>query len=234
MSRLRYQLRFTKQGPLRWISHRDLARLWERMVRRAGVRLAMSEGFSPKAKISFPTALALGIASEDEVVELELVEAIEPAELLRRLNADRSEGLRVTEACRVPETAAKAQFLRADYRLDPPPEAPFDAAQLGDRIRRVRAAGTITFSRKNKDVEARVDEQIARLEVEDGQLWMSLKASRTASLRPQNVLAALGLEELLEQGATLVRTRTELDRTLDPSACAQAAADSLGSRHRDR
>jgi radical SAM-linked protein len=66
--RLRVRIRFTKQDDLRWIGHRDLMRVWERLFRRAGVALSMTEGFHPKPRINFPSALAVGIAGMDELL----------------------------------------------------------------------------------------------------------------------------------------------------------------------
>ena len=76
MTRIRQRVRihFQKVGDLRWISHRDLVRVFERIFRRAGLKLSMSEGFHPKARMSFPSALALGIAGQDEVMDVELAE----------------------------------------------------------------------------------------------------------------------------------------------------------------
>ncbi len=59
---------------MRLIGHRDLARAIERTFRRAGLRLGMSQGFHPKPRMSFPSALAVGIAGVDEVMEVEWAE----------------------------------------------------------------------------------------------------------------------------------------------------------------
>ncbi|HBO42708.1 MAG TPA: hypothetical protein DD670_01970 [Planctomycetaceae bacterium] len=59
--RQRVRIRFSKQGDLRLIGHRDLVRVMERLFRRAELPLGMSQGFHPKPRMSFPTALALGI-----------------------------------------------------------------------------------------------------------------------------------------------------------------------------
>ncbi len=72
--RQRVRIRFTKLDDLRWISHRDLIRLWERLLRRCGVALSMTEGFHPKPRLNFPSALAVGIAGADELLELDLAE----------------------------------------------------------------------------------------------------------------------------------------------------------------
>src|SRR5215475_3422672 len=74
--RQRVRIRFTKQDDLRWISHRDLMRLWERLFRRAGLPLSMTEGFHPKPRIHFPSALAVGIAGLDELLEVDFAEPV--------------------------------------------------------------------------------------------------------------------------------------------------------------
>src|SRR5690349_4708135 len=82
--RQRVRIRFTKQDDLRWISHRDLIRLWERLFRRAGVALSMTEGFHPKPRMNFPSALAVGIAGTDEMLEVDFSEEY-TADSLREL-----------------------------------------------------------------------------------------------------------------------------------------------------
>ena len=93
--RLRYRIRFAKTGLLRWTSHRDLARLWERLLRRAQLQLSMTEGFHPKPRIGFPSALALGISGNNEVVELDLAERLTATELFQRLAQDDQPGLQL-------------------------------------------------------------------------------------------------------------------------------------------
>ena len=85
MERHRIRIRFRKEDDLRLISHRDLVRTWERLLRRAGLRLSMTEGFHPKPRMNFPSALALGIAGHDELLELELAEPLSADELRGRL-----------------------------------------------------------------------------------------------------------------------------------------------------
>jgi radical SAM-linked protein len=65
-------VRFDEHGKIRWLSHRDVARIWERALRRAGLPAAYSEGFSPRPKLSFGLALSTGYESEGEYVDIEL------------------------------------------------------------------------------------------------------------------------------------------------------------------
>lgn len=70
----RVRVRFAKTGKVRWTSHRDVARMWERALRRVGLALAYSAGFSPRPKVSFGLALPTGHESTAEYLDLELVE----------------------------------------------------------------------------------------------------------------------------------------------------------------
>ena len=76
------RLRFAKCGDLRLVSHRDIMRCLERMLRRARIPIALTQGFNPRPKMTFALALGLGIEGRSEVVDLELFEPLEPSELL--------------------------------------------------------------------------------------------------------------------------------------------------------
>ena len=69
---MRVRLRFTKAGKVRFTSHRDVARMWERAVRRAGLPVSYSEGFSPRAKLHFGLALSTGHESIAEYLDVDL------------------------------------------------------------------------------------------------------------------------------------------------------------------
>lgn len=71
----RARIQFVKLGKVRWISHRDVARAWERAVRRTEIRLAYTEGFSPRPRMSFGLALPTGAESDAEFIDLELAAA---------------------------------------------------------------------------------------------------------------------------------------------------------------
>lgn len=83
------RLRYTKTGKVRWISHRDVARVWERALRRAQVPVAYTEGFSPRPKVSFGLALSTGYESHAEYLDVHVPDdsLIEQAELPTRLTS---------------------------------------------------------------------------------------------------------------------------------------------------
>lgn len=92
------RLRYTKRGRLRFTSHRDVARIFERAIRRAGVPMAYSQGFNPHPKISWVGAAPTGVASEAEYVELSLVRRVDPLVLAREVDAALPQGLDVVDA----------------------------------------------------------------------------------------------------------------------------------------
>jgi len=109
MVRLRVRIRFTKQGDLRLIGHRDLMRCFERVFRRAGLALSFSQGFHPKPRMTFPSALAVGIEGLNEVMEVELAKAADAEDLLRRLRRHAPPGLVFLAAEALPEGSRKVR-----------------------------------------------------------------------------------------------------------------------------
>jgi radical SAM-linked protein len=93
----RLRLRYTKRGRLRFTSHRDIARAFERALRRAQVPMAYSAGFSPHPKISWVGAAPTGVASEAEYVELQLAERVDPEALRAALDESLPVGIDVAE-----------------------------------------------------------------------------------------------------------------------------------------
>jgi radical SAM-linked protein len=94
----RIRIRYAKRGRLRFTSHRDFARAFERAIRRAGVPIAYSQGFTPHPKISYASAAPTGVASEAEYLEIGLQQRVDPAAVRAALDASLSPGLDVLEA----------------------------------------------------------------------------------------------------------------------------------------
>ncbi len=204
------RLRFAKRGDLRLVSHHDLMRCLERMARRAELPLAQSQGFNPRPKIAFTLALALGIEGHHEVVEMELLEPLEPSEVLRRLASVSPPGLDWLDAeAPGPGRAAQAEAVR--YALAVPADRREDArAALAEFLARDRWPYTRHRPDRTVEIDLRPFLLEANLEEPDGILRFRLKMSPGGSARPEEVIDALGLRDLLGQGAVLARTEVEL------------------------
>lgn len=118
--RRRYRLVFSKDGPARYTSHLDLARVWERLLRRAEVGLSYSQGFTPRAHLHLAAALPLGYASDAELLDLWTTQDWEAGLLAARIQAQCPEGISLRAIQRLPLDAPGLQIsLRAGaYRVE--------------------------------------------------------------------------------------------------------------------
>ncbi|MBI5399987.1 DUF2344 domain-containing protein [Candidatus Saganbacteria bacterium] len=93
------QIKYRKGPEVKFISHRDLMRAFQRAIRRAGLPIDYSQGFNPHMKISWGgQALKVGATSENETATLQMAEWLKPDEVMRRLNATLSSGLAISAA----------------------------------------------------------------------------------------------------------------------------------------
>ena len=156
----RLAIRYAKRGRLRFTSHRDFARAFERALRRGGIPMAYSAGFSPHPKISWVGAAPTGVASEAEYVEIGLAEAREPDEVRRDLDAALPPGLDVVA---VVEMASKGLADRVEaslWRIELPRVASADAAAAVERLLALEEA---PVERLMKDGRRTIDARAAVL-----------------------------------------------------------------------
>ena len=97
MAACKFSFTFGKDGDMIYLSHLDLVRLFGRAVRRAGLPVALTQGFSPRPRIRFARALKLGVSSDREEGEIVMAEPLEAAEVRRRLQAQLPEGITVKD-----------------------------------------------------------------------------------------------------------------------------------------
>ena len=206
MVRRRVRIRFCKQGDLRFIGHRDLMRCTERLFRRAGVSLKMSEGFHPKPRMTFPSALAVGIEGTNEVMELELTGSHSAEELLRRLSPQVPPGLTLKSAELLPPGAEKARVHSVSYQVPIPPSC---RDGLAKRIDDLLAATSYPIQRPGRAATVDLRPLISELALHDGVLRMRLQVTGQAGARPRDVLQVLDLADVETRGVHLTRTAVE-------------------------
>lgn len=208
MQRNRIRIRFRKEGDLRLISHRDLVRAWERLLRRGGLQLGMSEGFHPKQRMTFPSALALGIEGRDEVLELELAETLSAEEIRARLVPHVPPGLGLDLIEVLPPGARKARVSNMVFELPLPADR---APAVQERIEGLLASTEHLVDRGDGSAPVDIRPGVAELRLGDGRLHMRLSFSQEGGTRPRAVLEALGLDDHEQQGLVLTRTAVELE-----------------------
>ncbi|HZT83262.1 MAG TPA: TIGR03936 family radical SAM-associated protein [Gemmataceae bacterium] len=209
-ARDKVRLRFRKAGDLRFLSHHDLMRTFERMLRRAGLPFHSTQGFHPKPRLVFCLSLSLGVVGREEAVELELTEPLDPEEVRARLAAEAPPGLEILSARRI-DRRTTGQPRRVEYRVALPPDR---AAGLSGPVTDLMNAAEAWVER-TKPPPRRVNvrpylDAVRVLAQPEPTLEMSLWVTPQGSARPDEVLRLLGLDDLLAAGAVLERTRLEL------------------------
>lgn len=111
----RYILKFTKEKRLKYISHLDVLRLFQRAFKRAGIRLSYSKGYNPHAKVGFALPLSLGFESSGEYMEIETEEEYSEPEISDRLNAIMPDGIEIISCGRLAETSKTAVAAVLDF-----------------------------------------------------------------------------------------------------------------------
>ncbi len=182
-------------------------RLWERLFRRAGAPLGMTEGFHPKPRMNFPSALAVGIAGLDEILEVELSEAWSAEQLQSAIAPQTPPGLAIKQVEVMPEGTGKAQAAHVEFVAIVPPDRQAAAAA---RITQFLAAGEHPIQREGRTAPLDLRPLVEQITLEGETLCFRLRVDREGSARPREVLAALGLEDLEFQGTGLTRTRVEI------------------------
>jgi radical SAM-linked protein len=207
MARQRVRIRFAKQGDLRLISHRDLMRAWERLFRRAGIALAMTEGFHPKPKMMFPSALAVGIEGLDEILEIELAEPHPLAELAETMRGCAPEGLAI-HGVEPLEAGRKSRLLGMTFAVEVPAERRSDVA---GKIEWLLAQESFRVTREGRSAAIELRPLVEGLELDcDGTLTLRLRMGEDGGVRPREVLAALGLADVEALGNLVRRTAVEV------------------------
>ncbi|MBF6600712.1 MAG: DUF2344 domain-containing protein [Dehalococcoidia bacterium] len=196
----RLRVTFSRGDELKYITHLDLMRFWERALRRAALPVAYSEGFTPHAQISLAAPLAVGTTSEGELMDVFLSQRVTPKRFLADAATQLPAGIRLLAAHEVglalPAVQADVRF--AEYEVDVP-DSSVDAASAA--AERFLAAETVPWEHKREDEVRSYD--IRRLvdairvvgpSAAGGvRLRLRLRSDSQGAGRPEQVVAALGL-----------------------------------------
>jgi len=208
----RLRVRYAKRGPLRFTSHRDFARAFERALRRADVPMAYSAGFSPHPKISYAGAAPTGVASEAEYLEIGLARVCEPDVLRAELDAALPDGLDIVDVVEA-EAPGLAERLEASYWRISLPDV--DPAAAEAAVAALLAAESVQVERKTKDGTRTVDARAVVLSLGVAETGDSgpcaildvVMRHTTPAVRPDDVLTALRHASGLSTPVTPMVTR---------------------------
>ena len=210
----RLVVRYAKRGRMRFASHRDIARAVERGVRRAGLPVAHSAGFSPHPKISYSGGAPTGAASEAEFLEISLTAWLDPDTVRARLDAALPDGIDVIEVGDL--AVAKAPQLEAsEWEVVMPGVAQAEAARAVEaflavahaEVDRLTSNGIRRLDTRAAVVSLEVDQR-ATAEGQQGCAILRMVVRHlTPAVRPEDILAAFRAMSALEPSSPAVVTR---------------------------
>jgi len=190
---------YAKRGRMRFASHRDVGRAFERAVRQAGVPIARSAGFNPHPKISYASGTQTGVASEAEYLTLALTEAQDPARLGSALDTALPDGIDVIEVREDSGGTLNSRLMVSEWLLELPGISPEAAA----------AAAREFLASTEAHVERLTNKGVRRLDARGAVLTMDARPRASddypdkcaiirmivrhtePAVRPEDVLAAL-------------------------------------------
>ncbi|MGA2522209.1 MAG: TIGR03936 family radical SAM-associated protein [Acidimicrobiales bacterium] len=193
------RIRFTKLGRVRWTSHRDVARMWERALRRAGLPVAYTAGFSPRPRLSFGLALPTGSESLAEYVDIAMAEPVPTDDLAGRVTGLLPDGVDAVAAAPVAPGAASLQeeVSSCTWEIEVPGVSP---GQLEEAIGRVLGADSLPVrrERKGRDVVDDLRPSVLALsccgaDAVGARLFAEL-GTRPRGVRPSELAQVMGVE----------------------------------------
>ena len=192
---LRVLLRLRKGEEIKYLSHRDVIRAFEFALRRARIDTAYSSGFNPRPRMSFGSAIGVGVTSEDERIVLEL--ASPQADIVERLNSQFPNGLAVLEAEEIPEgmksplSGLNAVRFRLTLKCEP--------AEVNAAIEKLLASDVVKVIREREGKTKEIDIRPYIMEagvVESGDstavVDICLRVSDSGGGSPKDFVQALG------------------------------------------
>jgi radical SAM-linked protein len=226
----RLRVRYAKRGRLRFTSHRDFARAFERALRRAGAPMAFSQGFNPHPKISWVGAAPTGAASEAEYVEIQLVERLDPGKLAADLDAAMPPGLDVLEVVEAGTGSLADRIDASEWRIEVPGVTPGD---LADAVAAFLAVEVAEVERLTKNGMRTINVRPAVVRAVTGEVSAAgepcgilevVVRQTTPAVRPDDVLSALRVVAALEPPVPAKATRMAQGRLDDGGALSDPLA----------
>lgn len=192
----RLRVTFAKGEEVKYISHLDLMRLWERALRRANVPLVYSQGYNPRPKISIAFPLAVGITGQEELLDVTLERPLAPRDFASAVERQLPTGISLSEVEEVYPTlpALQTQVQAADYLATV--EACETVQQIEARLDGLLSSESLPRERRNKEYDLRPLIEELWLESRDEHqytLGMRLRAGERGTGRPDEVLDQLAL-----------------------------------------
>lgn len=191
------RIKYSKLGDISYISHLDIIKLMERIVRRTGLKLSYSEGFNPHPKTAFSPALQLGVQSHCEYLDMEFDEAVEEDLLIQKLNEKTVEGINFIEAKILTDKVDSlvAFITHSRYEIAVDEEDENKISKIISAINKINSTNEMLLTKKTKKgniKEYNVKEYIGTIDFErksDGlSIFVDICSGSVKSINPKKII----------------------------------------------
>ncbi len=191
------RIKYSKLGDISYISHLDIIKLMERIVRRTGLKLSYSEGFNPHPKTAFSPALQLGVQSHCEYLDMEFDEAVEEDLLIQKLNEKTVEGINFIEAKILTDKVDSlvAFITHSRYEITVDEEDENKISKIISAINKINNTNEMLLTKKTKKgniKEYNVKEYIGTIDFErksDGlSIFVDICSGSVKSINPKKII----------------------------------------------
>ncbi len=195
----RVRLKLSKLGRARMVGHLEYLKMFQRAVRRAKLPIRFSQGFHPMPKISFLEALPMGVSSEAELIDLELLFSVPEKQVIEDINIQLPEGFKIVEAEIIPwkSPSPSATIASSCYRV---PLSDSLSIDLSDRIRKFLAADQVMVSRIKNGIAKHIDIRPDALELSQIGAELQIKLIKGSPLQVAASLLEVEVEEIRRLG----------------------------------
>ena len=192
---MKLRIKFSKKGPLRFIGHLDIMRYFQKAIRRSGIDIAYSTGFSPHQIMSFAAPLGVGVESEGEYFDIEANSVTTAEDMINRLNAEMADGIVITGMRILPDNAknAMASVKAASYRLNWK-EGYCPEFDIKEAVEKFHAANEVLHTKitAKSTIERNLKEAVYELKaIDERTLYMLVDASSAGNVKPGAVIECL-------------------------------------------
>ena len=192
---LKARIKFRKQGCMKFIGHLDIMRYFQKAIRRAGIDIAYSAGFSPHMIMSFAAPLGVGVTSSAEYFDMEIQSELSSRDMVARFNQTMAEGCQVLSVRKISDVkASKGMSLVAatdyiiEFREGAEPKGDWSSA-----LEPFLAQTEIVVHKKTKRSEKDVDIRpfVYKLNSNKNKITIQVASGSAYNLKPEPVIEAL-------------------------------------------
>lgn len=194
----RVRIEFSKGEQVRFLSHLDLMKTVERAIRRAEIPIAFSEGFNPHPKINFASALAVGVTSDKEYMDIDLKHEVDLKELVSRFAAAFPPGIQIKQGRFVSEKspALMAVVNRADYKVVAQSQGEIEQDTLDNMVDGFMEATEVVITKRTKkgprqkNIRPGILEFKGKAVGDKAEFFVSVRLANEGNIRPEEVISA--------------------------------------------